>query len=102
MSSEARPTRKGNRIIRGSRLDAKLGGHSRRGTLTARGSFYHTVRLNRQQRQTVTDPTTIATLEALVEDGVVPDDDIIRTEELYTLEQQRVANRTQDGWEVNP
>ena len=70
--------------------------------LTARGSFYHTVRLNRQQRQTVTNPTTIATLEALVEDGVVPDDDIIRTEELYTLEQQRVVNRTQDGWEVNP
>ena len=70
--------------------------------LVARGSFYHKVRPNLYQRQTVVDAETAMALQQLVDDGLVPDDGVIRTEELYELEQQRVVDRSEDGWEVIP
>ena len=70
--------------------------------LVARGSTYHKIRPNPYQRQTVGDATTAKALQQLVDDGLVPDDDVIRTEELYELEQHRVIDRTEDGWEVIP
>ena len=64
----------------------------------AYGSFYVKVRQNPRFTSPVTNPRTLAALEYLDKNNLVPDADEISAEQLYLLEQRGFIERTPNGW----